>query len=133
MFKRALVGGLLTAALLVSATPAMQATHVQAAKPWKIVFVAGIASDAFYITMSHGIQAEAKAEGLPAPQFTGSTAAWGPSYQIPFLNAAIAKHPDLILIAPCDVVALHAPILARQKRVSRWSWWTPHSMTPPWP
>jgi ribose transport system substrate-binding protein len=115
MFKRALVGGLLTAALLVSSAPVLHATHVQAAKPWKIIFVAGIASDAFYITMNHGIQAEAKAEGLPAPQFTGSTAGWGPSLQIPFLNAAIAKKPDLILIAPTNVVSMRAPILAATK------------------
>jgi ribose transport system substrate-binding protein len=114
MIKRALVGGLLTAGLLLSTAP-MHTGHVQAAKAYKIVFVAGIASDAFYITMNHGIQAEAKAEGLPAPQFTGSTAAWGASFEIPFLNAAIATHPDLILIAPCDVVALHAPILAATK------------------
>jgi ribose transport system substrate-binding protein len=115
MIKRSLIGGLLTVGLLFSTVPSMQGGHVQAAKPYKIVFVAGIASDAFYITMNHGIQAEAKAEGLPAPQFTGSTAAWGPSQQIPYLNAAIARHPDLILIAPTDVVALRAPILAATK------------------
>src|ERR1017187_8125047 len=116
MLKRALIGGLMTAALLFSSVPMLQTTHVHAAKAYKIVFVAGIASDAFYITMNHGIQAEAKAEGLPAPQFTGSTVQWGASYEVPFLNAAIAKHPDLILIAPCDVVALHAPILAATKK-----------------
>ncbi len=115
MLKRALIGGLLTAALLLTTAPVMQSTHVQAAKQYKIIFVAGIASDAFYITMNHGIQAEAKAEGLPAPQFTGSTAAWGPSYQTPFLNAAIARHPDLIITAPTDTVAMRAPILAAVK------------------
>ena len=115
MLKRALIGGLLTAALVLTTTPAMQTAHVKAAKAYNIVFVAGIASDAFYITMNHGIQAEAKAEGLPAPQFTGSTAAWGPSYQTPFLNATIAKHPDLIIIAPTDVIAMRAPIVAAVK------------------
>ncbi len=115
MLKRALIGGLLTAAIVLTTAPVMQTTHVQAAKPWKIIFVAGIASDAFYITMNHGIQAEAKTEGLPAPQFSGSTAAWGPSYQTPFLNAAIAKHPDLIIIAPTDTVAMKAPIVAAVK------------------
>ena len=82
MLKRALIGGLLTAALVLTTTPAMQTAHVKAAKAYNIVFVAGIASDAFYITMNHGIQAEAKAEGLPAPQFTGSTAAWGPAIRL---------------------------------------------------
>ena len=80
-------------------------------KHYNIVFVAGIASDAFYITMNHGAQTEAAAEGSSV-QFTGSTAAWGPSYQVPFLNAAIAKHPDLIVIAPTDPDALQAPIAA---------------------
>jgi ribose transport system substrate-binding protein len=115
MFKRRLIGGMLSALLLLSTAPVMHAAPVHATKPWKVIFVAGIASDAFYITMNHGIQAEAKALGLPAPQFTGSTVQWGPSYQTPYLNAAIARHPDLIVIAPTDTVAMYAPILRAVK------------------
>jgi ribose transport system substrate-binding protein len=59
--------------------------------------------------MSHGAAAEAKAEGASF-QFSGSPAAFSPSTQLPYLNAAIAQHPDLILIAPTDKVALQAPI-----------------------
>jgi ribose transport system substrate-binding protein len=77
--------------------------------PYKIVLIAGIASDPFYITMNHGAQAEAQKEGATV-QYSGSSAAFSPSTQLPYLNAAIAQKPDLILIAPTDKVALQAPI-----------------------
>jgi ribose transport system substrate-binding protein len=87
------------------ATPAKQS-----AKSYKLVLVAGIASDAFYLTMNKGAQAEAKKLGNVSVQFTGSTEAFSPPTQIPFLTAAIAKKPDAILIAPTDKSALIAPI-----------------------
>jgi ribose transport system substrate-binding protein len=74
------------------------------------VLVAGIASDAFYLTMNKGAQAEAKKLGNVTVQFTGSPAEFSPPAQIPFLNAAIAKKPDAILIAPTDKNALISPI-----------------------
>jgi ribose transport system substrate-binding protein len=80
------------------------------AKTYHLVLVAGIASDAFYLTMNKGAQAEAKALGNVTVQFTGSTEAFSPPTQIPFLTAAIAKKPDAILIAPTDKSALIAPI-----------------------
>lgn len=81
----------------------------RAAGPYKIVLIAGIASDAFYITMNHGAQAEAQKEGATV-QFSGSPAAFSPSTQLPYLNAAIAQKPDLIIIAPTDKNALQEPI-----------------------
>jgi ribose transport system substrate-binding protein len=83
--------------------------HANAAEPYKIVLIAGIASDAFYITMNHGAQAEAQKDGATV-QFSGSPAAFSPSTQLPYLNAAIAQKPDLILIAPTDKVALQEPL-----------------------
>ena len=71
--------------------------------------VAGIASDAFYITMNKGAQAEAKKLGVTV-KFTGSPAAFSPATQLPYLNAAIASKPDAILIAPTDKTAMIAPI-----------------------
>jgi ribose transport system substrate-binding protein len=68
-----------------------------------------MSKDAFYITMNHGAQAEAQKEGATV-QFSGSPAAFSPSTQLPYLNAAIAQKPDLILIAPTDKVALQEPI-----------------------
>lgn len=105
------LGVLATLALpcLAGAHSAPRVAH--AAKAYKIVLVAGISSDPFYITMNHGAQAEAKKSGSSV-QYTGSAAAFSPATQIPFLNAAIAAKPDLILIAPTNVVALQAPIKA---------------------
>jgi ribose transport system substrate-binding protein len=74
-----------------------------------IYLVAGIATDAFYLTMKKGAQAEAKKLGVNLI-FTGSPRAFSPPTQIPYLNAAIARKPDAILIAPTDKTALIAPI-----------------------
>lgn len=79
-------------------------------KTYTIYLVAGIASDAFYLTMNKGAQAEAKKLGNVKVVFTGSPAAFSPPTQIPFLNGAIARHPDAILIAPTDKTALITPI-----------------------
>src|SRR5256714_9609942 len=79
-------------------------------KTYTFYLVAGIASDAFYLTMKKGAQAEAKKLGNVKVIFTGSPAAFSPNTQIPFLNGAIARKPDAILIAPTDKTALIAPI-----------------------
>lgn len=82
----------------------------QAQKQYTFYLVAGIASDAFYLTMKKGAQAEAKTLGNVKVVFTGSPAQFSPPTQIPYLNGAIARHPDAILIAPTDKTALIAPI-----------------------
>ena len=79
-------------------------------KTYTIYLVAGIASDAFYLTMKKGAEAAAKKLGNVKVIFTGSPAAFSPPTQIPYLNAAIARKPDAILIAPTDKTALIAPI-----------------------
>jgi ribose transport system substrate-binding protein len=86
------------------------AANQSAKKTYNFVLVAGIASDAFYLTMNKGAQAAAKKLGNVKVQFTGSAEAFSPPTQIPFLNAAIAKKPDAILIAPTDKNALITPI-----------------------
>jgi ribose transport system substrate-binding protein len=60
--------------------------------------------------MKKGAQAQAKKLGNVKVIFTGSPAAFSPNTQIPFLNGAIARKPDAILIAPTDKTALIAPI-----------------------
>ncbi len=74
-----------------------------------ITLVAGITTDAFYLTMKKGAQAEAKKLGVKF-NYTGSPSAFSPPTQIPFLNATIARKPSAILIAPTDVNALASPI-----------------------
>jgi ribose transport system substrate-binding protein len=110
MLKRLVIAAALVpvTTLCLTSVPATLPA-AKAAAPYKIVLIAGIASDAFYITMNHGAQAEAAKEGATV-QYSGSPAAFSPSTQLPFLNAAIAQKPDLILIAPTDKVALQAPI-----------------------
>src|SRR5450759_639045 len=71
-------------------------------KTYTFYLVAGLASDAFYLTMKKGAQAEAKKLGNVKIVFTGSPASFAPNTQIPFLNGAIARKPDAILIAPTD-------------------------------
>ena len=100
----------LTVAVSTASGGAAPAAKQNVKKTYNFVLVAGIASDAFYLTMNKGAQAEAKKLGNVKVSFTGSTEQFSPPTQIPFLNAAIAKHPDAILIAPTDKTALIAPI-----------------------
>jgi len=90
-----------------NAAPAMKS---QAQKQYTFYLVAGIASDAFYLTMKKGAQAAAKQLGNVKVVFTGSPAQFSPPTQLPYLNGAIARHPDAILIAPTDKTALISPI-----------------------
>src|SRR3954454_9400441 len=60
--------------------------------------------------MNKGAQAEAKKLGNVKVVFTGSPAAFSPATQTPFLNGAIARKPNAILIAPTDKTALISPI-----------------------
>ena len=85
------------------------AEQQNAQKTYNFVLVAGIASDAYYLTMNKGAgggeearQHQGRAHGL-ADRRSRPT-------QIPFLNGAIARKPDAILIAPTDKNALIAPI-----------------------
>ena len=106
--KHSIIGRAIAAALLLSVIPAARA-ETTANKPYKIVYIAGIASDPYYIALNRGAQEEAQKEGATV-QFSGSPNAFSPATQIPFLNAAIAQKPDLILIAPTDTIAMQQPI-----------------------
>ena len=109
-----LVASAIAVATLASSTAlGSSASHQRKAKAQKtytFYLVAGIASDAFYLTMSKGAKAAAAKLGNVKVIFTGSPAAFSPNTQIPFLNGAIARKPDAILIAPTDKTALIAPI-----------------------
>jgi len=100
-------GAVAATARTSSAAPA---GPTQAKASYTFYLVAGIASDAFYLTMNKGAQAAAKKLGNVKVVFTGSPAAFSPPTQIPYLNGAIARHPSAILIAPTDKTALIAPI-----------------------
>jgi ribose transport system substrate-binding protein len=97
-------------AAVTSSALGSSTAHTNAKKTYTFYLVAGIASDAFYLTMKKGAEAAAKKLGNVKVIFTGSPAAFSPPTQIPFLNGAIARHPDAILIAPTDKTALIGPI-----------------------
>lgn len=92
------------AALTVGAFAAGQAE----AKKVTVALIPGLTTDAFYVTMHKG--AEAAAEAL------GDTLIYqgGPDFnvvvQVPVLDAVIARHPDVILIAPTDKTQLVQPL-----------------------
>jgi ribose transport system substrate-binding protein len=98
-----------TAAVASTAALAGSGSSKAPKKTYTIYLVAGIATDAFYLTMKKGAQAQAKKLGVKLV-FTGSPTAFSPQTQIPYLNAAIARKPDAILIAPTDKTAMIAPI-----------------------
>src|SRR5439155_19734890 len=106
----AIAAALAVATAVVATTAGAPAATKSAKKTYTFYLVAGIASDAFYLTMKKGAQAEAKKLGNVKVIFTGSPAAFSPPTQIPYLNGAIARKPDAILIAPTDKTALIAPI-----------------------
>ncbi len=96
MLKKSYFLGLLVVVLATLAACGGFSTNGDGSKHYRIVYIAGIASDPYYIALNKGAQAEATA-------FSAAT-------QIPILNAAIASKPDLIMIAPTDTVALQAPL-----------------------
>jgi ribose transport system substrate-binding protein len=100
-----LLGALLAGLAMVAAG----AASAQAAgQHYTIALIPGLTTDAFYITMHKGAQAAATALGdtlvfQGAPDFN-------PVTQVPVLDAVIARHPDVILIAPTDKVQLIEPL-----------------------
>lgn len=76
--------------------------------------IAGITTDPFYITIERSAQREARALGVHLISL-GAPDAFTPSAQIPYVDLAIAQHPDAILIAPTDKRAL-IPALRRAAR-----------------
>ncbi len=94
----------LTAGAALAASPQARA----AGKRRTVALIPGLTTDAFYITMHRGAAAAAEALGIDLV-FQGSTA-FNPVQQVPVLDAVIARHPDLILIAPTDKTQLIDPL-----------------------
>jgi ribose transport system substrate-binding protein len=114
MRRRRVIAALAVLALAAAAISvvAAMASHPAKAAPKKtltVYLIPGISTDAFYITMRKGANAAAKKLGVKLV-FQGAPNAFSAPTQIPYLNAAIARHPDAILIAPTDKTALIAPI-----------------------
>jgi ribose transport system substrate-binding protein len=95
--------------LVSSVSLASRPARVAHAKQLTFYLIPGISTDAFYITMHVGAKAAAAQHGINLV-FQGNPTAFSAPTQIPILNAAIARHPDAILIAATDKVALVQPI-----------------------
>jgi len=102
---------LAVAASAIAAAIGVASNSATAAPKKTLTFylIPGISTDAFYTTMHKGAAAEAAKVGVKLV-FQGSPTAFSAPTQIPYLNAAITRHPDAILIAPTDKTALISPI-----------------------
>lgn len=111
MFRLRRSLSVLVLASLLASTAAVTQLHAGRAHARQLTFylIPGISTDAFYITMHVGAAAAARQLGINLI-FQGAPNAFSPPTQIPILNAAIARHPDAILIAPTDKQALIAPL-----------------------
>jgi ribose transport system substrate-binding protein len=84
-------------------------TLAQMAPP-TIGMVAGISTDAFYVTMHKGAEAAAAAFGVKLVWEGASE--WSYAKQTPILNAMVARHVAAIIISPTDKTAMVPPIKA---------------------
>ncbi len=89
------------------------AVPAAAAAKYTFVLIPGLTIDPFYITMHYGALQEAAKLGVNL-EWRGATT-FSPTTQIPVVKAVLASHPNALLIAPTDVVALFAPIDAYVK------------------
>lgn len=102
-----------TAAVLTLAGCASGSSGSPEVKGAKLAFIPGVSGDSFYISMECGVREEAKKHGMEvdvqAPQ------QFDPSMQTPIVNAAVAKQPAALLIAPTDAKALIPPLVQAQQ------------------
>lgn len=100
--------------LMGTAVSAHRLPNVSRRAQYVFYLIPGLSNDAFYVTMQQGAQTAAKRLGIKLV-YQGSPYAFSPAAQIPYLDLAIARHADAILIAPTDKNALIGPI----RRASR--------------
>ena len=94
------------AALAVTLLGAIGPAGADASKP-VIALLPGVV-DPFYFTMKRGADQAAKEAG--AELLFQIPKAWNTADQVPILKAMIAKHPDVLVIAPVDKTQLIQPL-----------------------
>ena len=99
---------LMAGTALAAGVPGTASASQHAAKKFNIVLIPGLTTDPFYITMGVGAKAEAAKLGVNLI-WKGATT-WSATLQTPIVNATLATHPDALLIAPTDDVALFKPM-----------------------
>src|SRR5579864_1719947 len=77
-------------------------------KSWNIIMIPGVSGNEGYDSVVCGAKEVAKQKGVNLSVQAANT--FSPTAETPILQAAIAKHPDAILIAPTDAQAMEGPI-----------------------
>lgn len=95
----------LFAVLIVSVATAAVAN---ASTKVTVSLITGHKGSPFYVSMGCGAAAEAKKLGISLTNNGPTT--WDPTLQIPIVNAAVAQHPNAMVIVPDDPNALAAPL-----------------------
>jgi ribose transport system substrate-binding protein len=98
----------LASAALISGVAGAGTVTASAASKYTIVLIPGLTTDPFYITMGIGAKQEAAKLGVNLV-WKGATT-WSVSLQTPIVTSTLATHPNALLIAPTDDVALFKPI-----------------------
>ncbi len=104
--RRVLVRAGARAALAATLLATFGAAWADAAKP-VIALLPGVV-DPFYFTMHRGAEQAAKETG--SELLFQIPKAWNTADQVPILKALIAKHPDVLVIAPVDKAQLVQPL-----------------------
>ena len=114
MFAFRLRGGRVVAALLSGALVAVgvaawsSSNSAAAGKRYHMVLIVGVTNNPFYTSMARGAQAEASTLGISLT--TQGATTWSPSQQTPILNAAVAEHPNAIILVATDPKAMNLPL-----------------------
>jgi ribose transport system substrate-binding protein len=101
-------GGKVSTAASVAPSTAATAEPVTEKKKPRIAYVAGITTDAFYISMKFGAEEVANKLGIELI-WTGAPE-WDYVKQTPIFESLIAEKVDAIIIAPNDAKAMVAPL-----------------------
>ncbi len=110
--------GATMAALAVTEAPssaAVRAAQAVSTKGWVFSDVAGLTTDAFYITLHNGAFGEAQSLGIKLTYDGSSQDGAPPSVQVADVNALLATKPTGLIISPSNVTALEPPIKAFDK------------------
>lgn len=100
---------MLLLAMVISLAAAMTtAGSVAAAKKYKIEYIQGITGNPFYTSVTCGAAVEAKKLGVKF-SFQGPNT-WDVAKQTAIVNAAVAGHPNALLISVEDPKAMIAPL-----------------------
>ena len=85
-----------------------QASRASAAGHKTVAYILGVAGSPFYEAMACGAKAEAAKLGVSLK--VSAPTQFAPAQQAPVLDAAIATHPQALVIVPTDVSALDSGI-----------------------